>query len=753
MKKLWSINFFALLTVSGLLVTGESVKAATADNNTLNIPKTSDAINLDGKLDEPFWQNATKVEYRYETQPAQNTKPKVKTEAYIIENGESLLVGIVAYDAEPDLIQASFKKRDQIFGEDTVGFKVDTFNDERKAYNFFVNPLGIQSDSIEDDVLLREDSSWDAIWYSAGQITDKGYVVEIELPFKVLRFPNNKGEKTWGIDFMRFYPRDVQYRLAYSPRDRNLSCVLCQISKAKGLESIASGNNLEVTPYAAAERVELRDPPQQPQWQSEGANYNAGVDLRWGVTDNSVLNATLNPDFSQVETDEAQLDVNRRFSLFYDEKRPFFLDGAEYFNTRYNLLHTRNIADPDYGIKYTGKNSEHSYGVLVARDQTTSFILPGPQSSSVVTLRDDNLRNVESDVAAARYSMDLGENSQVGFLATNRSAEGYENTVFSIDGNYKLYDAGTLRYQVMYSDSDNTEEMQQDFGLDANTSGRGYELNYSHRDNHWNWYATHSDFDDDFRTDLGYLAIVGNTKDVVGAGYRWYGDDDDFFYEYKGSVEYKERHLTSGQKYEQQREASFDIYGRFRSYFGVGGGNRDSLFEQVWFDEDFYWFEASLRPVGSWKIGLNVNASDAIDFEHVRLGKALSYSVYTEWQINQHWYLGADASETDFDVNDEMLFDASIINLNSSYHFNAKNYLRFIVRYRDVDFNTDLYTDPDQVSKETTISRQLLYTYKWNPRTAFYFGLSDNGFEDDTVSRFEKTGRTVFTKFSYAFQL
>lgn len=753
MKKPWSTSFLALIIMSGLFVTNGAVKAATVDNNTLDIPKTTEAIKVDGRLDEAFWQKATKVEYRFETQPGQNTKPKVKTEAYIIENGESLLVAIVAYDPNPALIQASFKKRDQIYGEDTVGFKVDTFNDERKAYNFFVNPLGIQSDSIEDDVLLREDSSWDAIWYSAGQITDEGYVVEIELPFKVLRFPNNSGEKTWGIDFMRFYPRDVQYRLAYSPRDRNLSCVLCQIGKAKGLESIVSGNNVEITPYIAAEKVELRAPPQQPQWQSEGVDYNAGVDLRWGVTDNAVLNATLNPDFSQVETDEAQLDVNTRFSLFYEEKRPFFLDGAEYFDTRYNLLHTRNIADPDYGVKYTGKNNAHSYGVLFARDQTTSFVLPGPQRSSVYTLKDDNLDDVESDVAAARYSMDLGENSQVGFLATNRSADGYENTVFSVDGHYNLYDAGTLRYQVMYSDSDNTQEMQQDFGLEANTTGRGYELNYSHRDNHWNWYATHSDFDDEFRTDLGYLAIVGNTKDVVGAGYRWYGDDDDFFYEYKGGVEYKERHLTSGQKYEQQREASFDVYGRFRSYFGVGGGNRDSLFEQVWFDEDYYWFEASFRPVGSWKIGLYVNASDAIDFEHVRLGKALAYSLYTEWQINQHWFLGADASETDFDVNNEMLFDASIVNLSSSYHFNAKNYLRFIVRYRDVDFNTDLYTDPEQVNKETSISRQLLYTYKWNPRTAFYFGLSDNGFEDDTVNRFEKTGRTIFTKFSYAFQL
>ncbi len=743
-----------LLMILLLLAVIAQAKAATDDGmSVISIPKIDAKIMVDGRLDEPFWQKATKVEYRYETQPSRNVAPKVKTVAYVAENGDSLLVAIKAYDPNPELIQASYKKRDQIFGEDTVGFKVDTFNDERKAYNFFVNPLGIQSDSIEDDVLLREDSSWDAIWYSAGHFDDDGYTVEIELPFKILRFPNTSGQKTWGIDFMRFYPRDVQYRLAYSPNDRDLSCVLCQIAKAEGLDDIVSGNNLEITPYVSAEQGEFRSPPAQTEWRGEGVNYNAGADLRWGVTDNSVLNATINPDFSQVETDAAQLEVNNRFSLFFSEKRPFFLDGAEYFNTRYNLLHTRNIADPDYGVKYTGKNGGHSYGVLVSRDQATSFIIPGAQSSSVYTLLDSNFDDVESDVAAARYSMDVGDNSQVGFLATNRSAEGYENTVLSIDGSQKLYDAGTLRYQVMYSDSDNTDDMQQRFGLDPNTTGRGFELNYSHRDTHWNWYATHSDFDDDFRTDLGFLGVVGNTKDVVGLGYRWYGEEGDFFHEYKVSGEYKERHLTSGQKYEQQREVGFQMSGNYRSFFYFGSANRDTLYQQMWFDEEYFWMESSFRPVGSLRLGLYLETADTIDFRHDRPGHSDTYELYTEWQVNDHWSLGFDASRTNFDVNDESLFEAVISNLNTSYHFDDKSYLRLIVRYSDVDYNTALYSDPTQVEKEIKVSRQLLYAYKWNPKTAFYLGYSDNGFEDDRVSQFEKTGRTLFTKFSYAFQL
>ncbi|RDX37309.1 hydrolase [Kangiella sp. HD9-110m-PIT-SAG07] len=742
------------LGMIALMALSPSTLAANENGlSSIDIPKVDAKVKVDGILDEPFWQSATKVVYRYETDPSQNTAPKVKTVAYIAENGDSLLVAIKAFDPDPSSILASYKKRDQIWGEDTVGFKVDTFNDERKAYNFFVNALGIQADSIEDDVLRREDSSWDAIWSSAGHIDNDGYTVEIELPFKVLRFPSSDGTKTWGIDFMRFYPRDVEYRLAYSARDRDLSCSLCQIAKAKGLDGILSGNNLEVTPYVAMDKTEFRNPPSQNQWQGDGVNYNAGADLRWGVTENSVLNATLNPDFSQVETDAAQLDVNNRFSLFFPEKRPFFLDGAEYFNTRYNLLHTRNISDPDYGIKYTGKNGGHSYGVLASRDQSTSFIIPGAQRSSVYTLTDSNSGDVESNVAAARYSVDVGESSQLGFLATNRSADGYENTVLSVDGSQKLYDSGTLRYQLMYSDSDNTDDMQQQFGLDPSTTGRGFEVNYSHSDNHWNWYATRSDFDDDFRTDLGFLGVVGNTKDVVGAGYRWYGDDNAFFHEYKISGEFKERHLTSGQKYEQQREVGFQLKGKYQSFFFFGSANRDTLFEQIWFDEQFHWMDASFRPIGNLQLGFYVETADTIDFRETRAGESETFRVYADWQVNDHWFLGFNTRNTDFTINDQPLFDAVISNLNTSYHFDDKSYLRLIVRYSDIDYNTAFYSNPDQVEKELRVSRQLLYTYKWNPRTAFYIGYSDNGFEDNRVSQFEKTGRTIFTKFSYAFQL
>lgn len=319
----------------------------------INIPKVEGDITLDGKLDEAIWNKATKVSLDYETRPGENIQAPVATTAYVVQNGESLLVAFVAEDPEPSKLHYSFRDRDG-WGDDQVGFKVDTFNDGRKAYNFFVNPVGVQSDSIEDDVSLSEDTSWNGIWFSAAHITKSGYNVEIKLPFKVLRFPENSDK--WGIDFVRFYPRGYMYRLAHSPQRRDINCFVCQINKAEGFEGIESGRNLEMTPYIVAQDSQTRNPPSEPAWQGEGVDWETGLDLRWGITESSVLNTTINPDFSQVETDAAQLDVNTQFSLFYSEKRPFFLEGAEYFRTPFTLLNTRTIANPDFGAKYIGKN-------------------------------------------------------------------------------------------------------------------------------------------------------------------------------------------------------------------------------------------------------------------------------------------------------------------------------------------------------------------------------------------------------------
>lgn len=761
--------------IAGLLIMGIASNASNAAQSDLTIPKTEASIKLDGKLDEAFWQQATKVELGVETRPSENIHAKVKTTAYIIENNHSLLVAIVADDPEPNKIQASFKDRDTIWADDLLGFKVDTFNDQRKAYNFFVNPYGIQMDSIENDVTGREDMSWNAIWYSEGKITKTGYQVEIEIPFKVLRFPDTAGKKTWGIDFVRMYPRDYQYRFAYNSVERDKSCFVCQIGKISGFENIESGNNLEVTPYVSTQRVDQRDPTINQDWQDGDFEFDGGVDLRWGVTDNSVLNATINPDFSQVESDAVQLDVNRTFALFYQEQRPFFIEGSDYFRTSFfNLLHTRNIADPDWGLKYTGKNGKHSYGVLSARDNFTTYLKPGTQSSSF-----NPNSNFESDAFVGRYSYDMGEKSQIGGMLTHRAGDNYENTVASIDGKYYFTDEDFIRYQVIYSDSadpevdptPNSEGVYEFTGQqEASKSGSGYALAYNHNGRNWSWRASRTDFQEDFRADLGFLNQVGISRDVIGLGYTWHGENGDTFNSIHLGGDVDQTKDFSGQTLEEEAEFWTHINGPYQSMIGFGSGVRDVWYSNestgigidgncprdsggCLFDQAYFWMSASFRPIPNLRLGANYSGGDGIDFiSGILEAKRHNYGLNGNWQVTSNWSFVANYQKSKLWRDAGDIFQSDIVNINTTYQFDKQQYLRLTVRYNDVDFNQSL-ADVADISDSKRVGRQLLYAYKANPRTVFFFGYSDKGFDNNQLNGFERSGRSIFSKFSYVFQM
>ncbi len=364
----------------GLTLSAVLISPSWADSSKIihNMLRSTVAAEIDGVLDESVWKDATHMTLDYNINPGDNLPAPVKTDMYIFENGESLFIAFKAFDPNPEKIRAYFRDRDTMFQDDFVGVVLDTFNANRRAYEFFVNPFGVQGDLIKDDTLGgNEDSNWDAIWNSAGRIVDDGYVVEMEIPFSALRFPADQEKLTWGIQALRIYPRDSRMVMSNSKADRDLDCSLCQFEKITGFSGLNQGNNFQVTPTLTYSRTENKDSVPG-DWNSPEDETEAGVDLRWGINENLYLNATLNPDFSQVEADAAQLDINNTFSLFVNEKRPFFLDGRDYFDTqRMNLVHTRNINAPEYGLKLTGKQDNHTYGLMAANDESTSFLMPG----------------------------------------------------------------------------------------------------------------------------------------------------------------------------------------------------------------------------------------------------------------------------------------------------------------------------------------------------------------------------------------
>lgn len=717
-----------------------------------NIPKLSQPIELDGLLAEPVWQSAQKIELGYETYPAENIPAKYATTAFVFEDGDFLYVGIKAFDPDKQTLRASYRDRDDIGDEDQVGIKIDTFNDQRRSYNFFVNPLGIQEDSISDDVLDREDTSWNAIWYSAGQITEDGYSVELKIPFKILRFANKDSNKTWAMDIVRLMPKDFEYRFASNPVDRNINCTICQYKKYTGFDDVSTGQNLEVTPYLVANNTDSRDLEQHPyEWRGSEFDSEAGVDLRWAISDNSILNATINPDFSQVESDSAQLDVNTRFALFYDEKRPFFLEGADYFNTMLTIFYSRNIADPDGGVKYTSKGEYGSLGILVSRDNATNVILPSSQSSRLVSLDD------ASNSAALRYAHDVSETDLLGLTLTHRGSGDYSNDLISFDGKHQLTDTDVFRYQLIHTQTKNPMQWQDDYGRAASESGNAYRLNYSHNDRDWSWFVSHNHLDEDFRADLGFLTRSGFRKTIIGGGRRWYGNEQDFFSKITLRGDWDTSVQYDGQRLETESEMTLSLEGRTQSEIDMLFGTREVYFDEQWFEQDFIATTASYKPFSNLRVGLSASYSDQIDFlsENARAGEIKGFSSFLDWQSTKHFNLYLEYVQQSFDLPQGNFFDAKVINANLIYQFNEKSFLRLLLRYSDTNFTSDnaILQGLDVSSINKSLVTQLLYAYKFDAKSVLYLGYSDNGIENDEVHSLTKNQKTLFAKFSYAFQL
>lgn len=709
-------------------------------------------ISVDGVLDESAWKNATKMMLKYENNPAEGTPAPVKTEVFFYHDAKSLYVAFKAYDPEPSKIRASLRDRDALWADDNVGIIVDTFNDERGGFEFFVNPLGAQADMKMDDTDgWNEDDSWDAIWDSAGKITDFGYVVEMSIPFSSLRFPENNGDKIWNIAGWRNYPRDVRKQFATYKRDRNIKCSLCQFGQIVGLKNIKSGNHFQLTPTLTMSRQD--DKPDVPgDWDQGSIDTEPGLDLRWGITQDMVLNATINPDFSQVEADAGQLDVNNTYSLYFPEKRPFFLDGASYFDTtNFNFVHTRNIAEPDVGVKLTGKTDDHSYGVMLANDNNTSFLMPGNEGSDLATLDE------KSNIAIARYKADVGERNSVGVLMTHRNAEDYDNTLVSVDGTYWLSQKDNIRYQIAHSDTHNPDSVVEDFDVSEEQKDQAFSVNYSHSTRDYNLRANYTNIGEDFRADLGFQSRSNIERVVLGGRRNYFGDSEDLFNRWGYFGDWDKTFDQDGNVLEEEYEIHGNLQGKKQFYSNFGVVHRQRLYDGEYFNENQFMMFARFKPIGNITVGNFLRVGKQIDFANTRLGDVRDIEPFVEWDVNENLNINVSYNYSQLEVEDERIYTANQSDIRIGYQFDMRSILKFVMQYTDIDRNPDLYVyddiedRPDQRSRY--FSTQLIYSYKINPQTLFFIGYSDGGYQDDDLEHLERDQRTVFTKFSYAWQL
>ena len=508
----------------------------------VSIPKIESAPTIDGLLNEEVWQKAAVFKDFYQTGPGYNTAPSKPTEVYVLYDEKDLYIGFKCWD-DKDKIRATVAKRDEVFGEDNVRVWLDTYDDQRRAYVLGFNPLGIQQDGIFTEGSQNgADFSVDIVMESKGVIQDWGWSVEVKVPFKSLRYTAGKG-KNWGFNAARNIDRFNDEFDTWMPDDRDISGMLVKHGRITGLNDIKYERTLEVVPSVTLSQTGVRkrtlsnasfntfgsfDPVLNPiglrdpgRWVNDPIKQDIGVTLKYTLSPNVTLDAAINPDFAEIEADAPVVTANQRFPIFFEEKRPFFLEGKEIFDSPLQPFYSRTIVDPDVAAKLSGKTGRNSFGFLVASDNA-----PGNYSqdergelNACQTLRQTDIDSGDPPrqcsieeflgknayFGVVRFKHDVGKENNIGFFATARTFPKNRNFTGGFDGKFKLNPKTVMTFQVLGTHSRKFFYDPHEDSTDYKTgNGIGYYFNLDMTADTHGWFVELSGRSKNYRTDAGF---------------------------------------------------------------------------------------------------------------------------------------------------------------------------------------------------------------------------------------------------------
>ncbi|HYJ86570.1 MAG TPA: DUF5916 domain-containing protein [Pyrinomonadaceae bacterium] len=771
--------------------------------NPVKIPRFDKPPVIDGKLDDTVWQNAAVLKDFYQIQPGDNLPPSKPTEVLIGYDPKFLYIAFRAFD-EPDKIRSTVAKRDNIFQDDFVGFYLDTFNDQRKAFEILFNPLGIQADGVITEG-RGEDFSVDLLLESKGIITDQGYFVEIAIPFKSLRFEAGKG-KFWGAHFFRRIQRFERELDSWMPFSRSISSNLSQAGKLTGLENISIERTIELIPSLTLSQegrfvrtfgvlpgtaAAVADP---------GRLVNQPVGLDPGLTAKFIpspaltLDLAINPDFAQVEADQLVVTANQRFPIFFAEKRPFFLEGIDIFQTPISAVHTRSIVDPDLAIKLTGKKGRNTFGIMAASDSGPGNFFGDER------LNPNNFKFLGKNayVGVLRLKRDIGKENSLGLLATSYNFIEKHNQLVGADGRFRLNPMSTVSFQVLGTTSRNFFNDPNDAVFTRYRTGNGfaYEINYTRSGRNWGWEFGGDGYTKDYRSDVGF---IGRTNSNFNYGFLRYNSEQRPKKTIKSYHVHNFTHIDYnwlGQMYGWETEMMFELslprsswlgafwepayerlldheFGRTRearpcnpfavanrcTFYGAdnerssnkhhlsvfGGSNYSKKIQfngqatsrYGHFDLDFGNGRKYPR-VSPAALLLGQNAPlDPGSGNLIQISGGITYQptneLRTSFSLTKQRLVRHDTGLVAFDIN--------ILTGRATYQFSKATFARLIL-----DYNT----------LNSRLRAQALFGYTPSPGTSFYVGYNDdmnydspNPFTAEIVPGFRRNSRTFFVKASY----
>jgi len=765
------------LLISSSVIADEAGKPK--NRPSLQVQRTTGEIKVDGRLDDLGWKGSAVADNFYETSPGDNIKPPVETKAYITYDEDNLYVAIVAY-ADPKQVRASLCQRDRTPGDDNLGFILDTYGDADWGYVFFVNSHGIQYDALTSSS-AGWDTRYDLIWESSGQLTDSGFQVKVAIPFNSLRFPSQPVQN-WKMNFMRYHEREVTYYLTWCPNDLNEPCQLCQIGDVSGIENVKPGKGIEIIPALTGFQFGMLDSNNIGNlfFDNSDLDGDASLSAKYAINSNSTAEIAVNPDFSQVEADANQIDVNSTTALSFPEKRPFFQEGSDLFNTDYDVVYTRSINDPILAAKATARLGRSSIAYLGAYDEHSPVIIPFEEFSS----SEIDLGKSMSNILRLRQS--FGENSRIGCLATDRRYDdGGSGSAVSLDGEMRLSKSVALNWQTVATRTEEpddtllTEDLYRyswiddslvitpasEYSFDDDHTaafdgesfwGHAYhtELSYSPRD-----FSASVEFyalSPTFRLDNGYQPDNSRREVMLDALYRIRfanGLLESFLPSLSASQEWKDDGSVKSKSV--MLSASFDLrwsqtnihpsYQKSSEYFA------GKQFDNIWTIHQCF----ATAPNKYCAFGGGINYGNAIARRARVIGRQTQSWLWLDLQPVDQLFIANSfdwITSTDKET-DKLLYDGFLVRSSMNYQFSRELSLRCVVQYSDSRKSWDI--DP-------------LLTCNINPFTLFYIGTTYDyqkieGLNRDGTAFVAKneemfshnmlTARQFFMKLQYLFQL
>jgi hypothetical protein len=704
----------------------------------INIHRLSAPIVVDGDLADAGWKDAAKVDAFFETSPANNIPAKVKTTAYLAYDDHYFYIGIRAEDPDPKKVRAPYVERDGVIGtDDNIAVFLDTRGDKRMGLELRVNPRGIQADGFYDDAGGVEDFSPDHFYDTAAKIDAGGWSAEYRIPFSSLRYSSRN--PTWNILIWRNYPRDFRYAFHSAPIPRGSNCLVCHAVPIIGLENLPESGHLTAAPYISSEHVDTPG--------DSSLKTNVGADVKWTPSATSAVDLTINPDFSQVEADVPQITVNQRFAVFFPEKRPFFLEGFDLFNTPLQVAYTRTITSPKGGLRATGRIGNTAYTLLVAEDRGGGLtILPGPLGNDFAP------QDFHSTDTIARVRNEMG-GSFVGAVLTDREVSGGgHNRVLGPDFLWRPNDSDTVTAQLLESDTTNPNRP------DLSSEWTGQSLRSHAFTASWNHQVTKHDYGilvndigNDFRADLGFIPQVGYREGNAYAGLRFYPEHSLLTF-VRPSIAYDQQEDLHGNTLFRQVNLGLGVNGakNLQAFLNVRPGEKvlvgKELLQQSYANL-FLQFDPSRRFT---RVVFQLRAGQSIDFANGRVGNGPSAQVAVTFRPIDQTTFEVDANREWLNVAGGPLYTAQVERIRALYSFTANSLIRAIVQYNDVNRNATRYTFPVPQHSGAFLG-SLLYSYKLNWQTVLFVGYGDDRTltaQNDLI----KQDRSVFFKVSYAIQ-